>query len=314
MKVFGPRDIIAYDDSCSEIQLLDHFGGFDVNLSCSTLEKLKRNPIKVWSQYIVNDGIKKKYPWIDFSFDVDLPQSTARQPEVLGNYTPTVSKKLKNFICSFNGSDHVSRQFLTSMLYKFNLFNEEYCSKNFVYSLDRLDGNITQFVGDDERFYRKFFISDDLTATNFYMNVIGYEYQPFGHIHNMSVLEKRISESFVQIVSETIGDRYYPFVSEKFVYPLLGKTLWVGYAQPNYHTYLETHYGFKKYDKVFDYSFDKIENPVIRLVEMMSMLSKFEKLSISDWHDLYLIEQDTIEYNYELFRSKKYLDKLREYG
>ena len=45
----------------------------------------------------------------------------------------------------------------------------------------------------------------------------------------------------------------------------------------------------------------------------MSMVSKFSNLSIADWHDLYLIEQDTIEYNYEHYFSGNYLKILELY-
>ena len=56
---------------------------------------------------------------------------------------------------------------------------------------------------------------------------------------------------------------------------------------------------------------DQIKNPVIRLVDLLSMLTKFEKLSKLDWHDLYLLEQDTLEYNYDWYRSRKYLEQLK---
>jgi hypothetical protein len=43
------------------------------------------------------------------------------------------------------------------------------------------------------------------------------------------------------------------------------------------------------------------------------MISKFEKLTPVEWHDLYLLEQDTIEYNYDHYFSKKYLKHLQQY-
>jgi hypothetical protein len=79
------------------------------------------------------------------------------------------------------------------------------------------------------------------------------------------------------------------------------------YAQPGWHDYVEKYYGFKKYTKLFDYQFDTIQNPVIRLLELASMISKFSLLSVEDWQDLYLLEHDTIEYNYDHYFSKNYL-------
>ena len=59
---------------------------------------------------------------------------------------------------------------------------------------------------------------------------------------------------------------------------------------------------------------DTIQNPIKRLVELMSMVSKFSKLSTDEWTDLYLIEQDTIEYNYNHYFSKQYLACLKTYS
>jgi hypothetical protein len=64
---------------------------------------------------------------------------------------------------------------------------------------------------------------------------------------------------------------------------------------------------------LFDYRFDAIQNPVERLVELMTMISKFSVLSSDDWKDLYLLEQDTIEYNYDHYFSKDYLVALKKY-
>jgi hypothetical protein len=300
--------------SPDNLQVLDHMGGFDCNYRNPVLDKFSNEPMTLWSQYIVNDKIKQQYPLVNFKFDILLPMSTAMQPAVLHQARCRFDKKLENFICSFNGSDHVSRQFLVSALYKFGLFETDYCSKNFIFDKDRLDGNIAQYAGHRERFYRKFFISDTQDADVFYNTLNGFNYEPFDHLHNIDVIAEKITNSFVQIVSETMGTSSYPFTSEKFVYPILCKTLWVGYAQPGYHDYLETYYGFKKYSSVFDYKFDQLENPVSRLIELLSMLIKFSKLSKLDWHDLYLIEQDTIEYNYDWYCSNRYIEKLKSYA
>ena len=62
--------------------------------------------------------------------------------------------------------------------------------------------------------------------------------------------------------------------------------------------------------KMFRSSVTKLSSVNVR----DSMLSKFEKLSKLDWHDLYLLEQETIEYNYDWFMSKKYLEKLKTHA
>jgi hypothetical protein len=78
---------------------------------------------------------------------------------------------------------------------------------------------------------------------------------------------------------------------------------------------LEQQYGLKPYHNLFDYRFDSITNPVVRLIELLGMVSKFEKLSAADKHDLYQLEKDTIEYNYHYYFSGKMLTTLLgQYG
>jgi hypothetical protein len=89
------------------------------------------------------------------------------------------------------------------------------------------------------------------------------------------------------------------------------KNLWIAYAQPGYYEYLEKYYGFKRYSRLFDYKFDSIKNPIKRLIAIIEMLGKFSTLSSDEWHDLYLLEMDTIEYNYEQFYSNKWLEVLK---
>ena len=106
---------------------------------------------------------------------------------------------------------------------------------------------------------------------------------------------------------------YVPFVTEKFLYSVITRGLFLAYAQPGWHDHVEKYYGFKRYTKLFDYHFDSIQNPVERLVELMTMISKFSVLSSDDWKDLYLLEQDSIEYNYNHYFSGNYLNCLKQY-
>jgi hypothetical protein len=126
-------------------------------------------------------------------------------------------------------------------------------------------------------------------------------------------LEYKLTESFLHIVSESIATSYVPYVTEKFLYSVVTHGLFLAYAQPGWHNHLEKYYGFKKYTKLFDYRFDTITNPVERLVELMTMVSKFSQLSPAEWHDLYLIEQDTIDYNYDHYFGGGYLRQIKKY-
>jgi len=293
---------------------VDHLGGFDISLNCTVLDLLNKSvasavtPSTVETEYIFTDIIKTKYNNLNLQFNVDL-WTTNNFIKSFNNYSVHPTIDYKNFICSFNGSSHVSRKLLVSILSKFGYFNNDYCSKNFKYAVETLDGHVQDCI-DNVNFYRKFFISAD--SEMFFQSVNSFGHVRYDHNKNIYNLEYKLTESFLHIVSETMATSYYPFVTEKFLYSIVTRGLFLAYAQPGWHSHLEKYYGFKRYTKLFDYRFDDIQNPIERLVELITMISKFSCLSPAEWTDLYEIEQDTIEYNYDHYFSGVYLTKLKE--
>jgi len=295
-----------------KLTLIDHLGGFDENnhnLVLSTLDELAQKinvVLLVHSQYIFLDDVIKKYKNLSLVFNVNL------QNEInflnLSRYNIHPGIDYKNFICSFNGSGHISRLLLVSILQKFRYFDPEYCSKNFSFTSEILDDHISYHINTQNRFYRKFFITGD--TEEFFQKIHSFGHVRFDHAQNIYNLENKLTQSFIHLVSETIATSYQPFVTEKFLYSVVTRGLFLSYAQPGWHDHVEKYYGFKKYTKLFDYQFDTIQNPVERLIELMCMISKFSTLSTHDWHDLYLIEQDTVEYNYDHYFSGDYLKWL----
>ena len=305
------NNIVLGNDKTS---CVDHIGGFDISLNCTLLDLLNTSVANtattstVETEYIFTDIIKTKYNNLNLQFNVDL-WTTHNFIKSFNNYSVHPTIDYKNFICSFNGSAHIGRKLLVSILQKFGYFHKDYCSKNFKYSVGTLDGHVQDYV-DNHNFCRKFFISPD--SEMFFQSVNSFGHVRFDHNKNIYNLEYKLTESFLHIVSETMATSYYPFVTEKFLYSIVTRGLFLAYAQPGWHSHLEKYYGFKRYTKLFDYRFDDIQNPIERLVELITMISKFSCLSPAEWTDLYEIEQDTIEYNYDHYFSGRYLKKLKE--
>jgi hypothetical protein len=295
-----------------ETCIVDHIGGFDSSLRCQILDQLSAKSVtpghRVLSEYIFSSDIRKNYPDLELCFDIQLWKKY-NFVESFKDYTIHPDLTFQNFLCSFNGSSHVSRKLLVAILHRFGYFDSEYCSKNFTFSVDVLDGHIGTYV--DDRLYRKFFILSD--SDKFFNSSYSFGHVKFNHANNIYNLESKLTQSFLHIVSETMATSYYPFVTEKFLYSIVTRGLFLSYAQPGWHAHLEKYYGFKLYTKLFDYRFDTIQNPVKRLVELMSMISKFSVLSTADWRELYLIQQDEIEYNYNHYFSGRYLTHLKQY-
>ena len=300
-----------------EFVLGDHHGGFDPDLDNHLLRSLDQYAKSVGRRYkihieqIYDKKITSQYKHLKIIFNFDSFARYCGWSSFQG-YTEHPERTWDGFICCFNGGPHVSRKLLAAVLQRFGWFNPATCSKNFTHDIDTLDGHITDLVGQDSRFYRKFFIADD--SQGFFQTNYSFGHVKYHHDLNIHRLEKPLASSFLHVVSESLSTSYYPFVTEKFLYSIVTRGLFLAYAQPGWHDHLDRYYKFKKYDKIFDYRFDSVVNPVERLVELMSMISKFSVLSPLDWHDLYLSEQDTVEYNYDHYFSGDYLKTLRSYA
>jgi len=311
------HDILAAaNDVISTITMLDHLGGFDPWFRNDLLAAAnefacdRAQSITVQVSYIPDPCFTQHYPWLKFKFDLYRSWQQFRDYHIHPKLT------FQNFVCSFNGSNHVSRKLLTSALNRFRWFDTRYCSKNFSFSNEELDGHVADFtdgvLGQQHVFYRKFFL-DDNQSQNFAMSTVDIDYERYDHRANIKKLESRLSDSFLHVVSETMATSSYPIVSEKFLYSVVTRGLFLSYAQPNWHDSLETHFGFRKYTKLFDYTFDTVSNPVERLITLLSMLAKFSVLSRDDWQDLYELETETIEFNYEHYFSQGYIRHLKQF-
>ena len=293
----------------------DNLGGFDRQYTNLLFDDIKHNAT-VYTQHIFDDKVRNNYPHLDFKY---YGQDPAWDKFQAFRVDQSLTNTFENFLCCFNGHGHVGRQFATALLYKFNLWNNEYCSKNFEYSIDTLDGNISASMTNDQnaRFYSKFFLGHDQKTKTFYQTANGWDYigKTGSHKNHFPILSKKLKSSFVKLVTETCCESYYPWPTEKILYPIVCDTLWLAYAPPKYYEHLEKFFKIKKYDRIFDYSFDDIYNPVERIFAIVSQLHSFKYLNKFDWHDLWLMEEDTIAYNKEIYHNgtiKQNLDKLKD--
>lgn len=299
----------------SKFVLRDHLGGFDQDLKNPLLSSLqsyaqaKNVRYEIILTQVATQDLRDRYPNLDFLCDIEAHDSISFRYFL--EYRCHPDHSYDHFVCSFNGAPHVSRQMLVSILHRFGWYDPHHVSKNFAYDVATIDGHLHQYVGQtQQRFYRKFFIGAN--SEDFFQTINSFGYVRFDHKNNIFNIEKTLASNFLHIVSETLATSYYPFVTEKFLYSVVTRGLFLAYAPPGWHDHLERYYGFRKYDKIFDYRFDSIRNPVERLTELISMISKFSVLSSDDWIDLYEMEKDTVNHNYDHYFSRGYLRVLRE--
>lgn len=320
LDVFHPYSEILESDGPlpEEIILNDHINGFDSNY-CSTVldqaqQRASNNDQLVVVQYVhpleSRDRllIQNNYPNLDIKWNWNLAKSRSpiANPDIMKEQTIHPPQTFDSFLCSFNGTPHVGRMLLVSMIYKMGWYDPEFVSKNFLFTNTEVENHIHD-LSDNPVVHTRLI---GQVAETFAQSINSFDYSRMAHAHNRSVLSQRVAGAFVHLVSETMATSRVPFYTEKFFHSIVNRGLFVCYAQPGYHRSLETIFGFRLYKKLFDYDFDLIVNPVSRLIRMAEMLGKFNGLSSLDWHDLYQLEIDTIEYNHDHFYSRKYLDNL----
>lgn len=302
----------------NEYRILDHLNGFDMHLSNRLLSDLDRwsqdNKTIVHTEYILDDSIRDRYPNLSLRFDLETFGESHFSPTML-KYTQHPELNFKNFLCTFNVKPHVSRQLLVSMLDRFDLFDRSISTKHFSFEIQRLNDHIRYLSGSEDRLYNKFFSRSVEFATSEIKPDV-YKGRPnLAPIpEDMDFLVPRISTCFLHLVSETVAETYIPFVTEKFLFSVISRGLFVSWAQPGWHKLLSQKLGFRLYDRIFDYDFDSVQNPIKRLLTLTMMINKFRHLDSRDWHDLWLIEKDNIEYNYEHYFSGDYLKKVEKYA
>jgi hypothetical protein len=263
----------------------DHLDGFNSN-NCNKFLKSINNQTIVHCEYLLDQSIKDLYK-VEIKFDAEL----MIKENCLDTYPDSltvVNKDIHNFLCCFNYGYHVGRELLINKLFDLKWFTWDYCTKGFVINgrseiKKKIFNQTTKLISPGNR---------------------------YNLVWNLKALSPKIQKSFFQLVSETIPDSYVPFPTEKLLFPIANSTLWVAWAQPGYHDYVEKYWGFRKYS-VFDYTFDSVRDPVDRLVALTSMLEPFSKMKKSQWLEIYQKEKETIDYNFEWARSKKFLKQLR---
>lgn len=299
-------------DHQDSVRIIDHALGFNSNLHCEVLDRIHEQTWHrrtVATEYVLDKQIQIRYPKFDFVFDINAWYQE-NGIDNLQTFEHSTKTNLNSFACSFNNSPHVSRKLLTCAMHYYGLFDPETCSKSFTLQPYEVIGSLYDHVGGQAECLKKFFVGTQIP--DFYGT--RYVFGPMvsaDHSRNQQHLKAKIDKSFLHIVSETMATSYYPFVTEKFLYSVVQKGLFVAYAQPGWHRHLAHYYGFRRYSKIFNYDFDNIQNPVQRLVAMLDMISKFKLLSPHDWQDLYQIEKENIEYNYEHFVTGRYLKCLQ---
>jgi hypothetical protein len=122
----------------------------------------------------------------------------------------------------------------------------------------------------------------------------------------LSAIEET-QESFVYVVTETCFWETKCHLTEKIFKPIVSKMPFILVGCAFNLEYLKS-YGFKTFDRWFDESYDKITDPLLRLDAISNLLKSICSYSNEELEKMLAEMQDVIDYNYNLFYSKSFID------
>lgn len=305
---FESKNLIINRYSNTEMFIHDHLGGFTEDFKNAVLDKIPAG-VTVRTEYLPSASIKLNYPNLVLQFDADMMVSNNHLLKFVNRVTGKQTE-ITHFLGVFMHRYYPERGRLAAWLHELGWLDLTHSSKNF--KNDRYPAEVeflyTKYIGND-------FNSAEKTASRQQMqqSVSFYGDDPndhSNHIANITHISRRIQKSFVCIVPESHPDHFYPFPTEKFLYPILNGTLWVAQAQTGYHAFIRDRLGFRLHD-CFDYSFDQIPDHVERMYVMTKMLEKFSLMSRQDWDKVYKRELDTLEFNAAHLNSGEFVKRIR---
>jgi hypothetical protein len=119
----------------------------------------------------------------------------------------------------------------------------------------------------------------------------------------------QLMESFVQLVTETCFYEKKLHLTEKIFKPIVAKQPFLLVSCQHNLKYFKS-YGFKTFSNWWDESYDNIENPLKRLSAIIDILELICKMKNSELKDMLVDMQETLDYNYERFYSKEFIEEI----
>ena len=116
----------------------------------------------------------------------------------------------------------------------------------------------------------------------------------YSHILSYNITQDHL-DTFLHVVSETFDECMT--VTEKSIIPMLLQRPFLVNGCPRFHEWLETYLGILPYDEIIDYSFDKEEDPNIRIPLLVEEMEKIHKMTPEQLKLMYEEIKPKLEHN-----------------
>jgi len=118
---------------------------------------------------------------------------------------------------------------------------------------------------------------------------------------------QQLMSSFLHVVTETCYWEGKTHLTEKIFKPIVARQPFVLLGCAFNLRYLRS-YGFKTFDSWWDESYDVVIDPVARLQAVVSIIRDISAMSDTDLESMLQGMQHVLDYNYELFYSRRFVD------
>jgi hypothetical protein len=120
---------------------------------------------------------------------------------------------------------------------------------------------------------------------------------------------QQLMTSFLHVVTETCYWEGKSHLTEKIFKPIVARQPFVLLGCAFNLRYLRS-YGFKTFDSWWDESYDVVIDPVTRLTAVVKIIREISAMSNSDLESMLQGMQHVLDYNYELFYSRKFVNTI----
>jgi hypothetical protein len=115
-------------------------------------------------------------------------------------------------------------------------------------------------------------------------------------------VEDHILKSFLCVVTETVFDYPYCFITEKTFKTFLNKRPFVILGPPGTLKQIKQ-LGFKTFDTIIDESYDEIVDPSARLIKVVKIIESISQLSIDEIKKIMLDIQPILDFNHNHYHN-----------
>jgi hypothetical protein len=276
--------------------------------------KVHQRPVILLNTEKVSDEknlVLKRYNFIDsyYFFHIFAAADWYRSYQFNYSIKPIKDREITKLYITFNritGSARIYRAIFVAELLKNSLFNKGYISFNFICpehgsTLLNLDLSVDSYnldydyVQEIKTFVptKNLRIESDLEIPN------GSSY--------IGAIDETM-QSFCQVVTETCYWENKTHLTEKIFKPVVCKQPFLLLGCVGNLEYFKS-YGFKTFDRWWDESYDNIQDPIARIQAVVLILKELSKLTNEQLKEMLVDMEEVLEYNYNLFYSKEFLQQ-----